>query len=102
MYYTQVSVKMCRNGDLVEAVKLLELSTIADGLEIYISDEPFAVAYNEPWISLIELPESILATCYVYPSKLEMQCSNPDETIFTWHRGKKVNLIFYILKMKTL
>lgn len=86
---------MLRNGDLVKDVELLELSAIADDLELSIMDEPFAVAFNLPWISLVELPSSVLATCYVYPSKIELQCSNPKETIFKWYKGMKVKLVRY-------
>lgn len=81
---------MVRNGDLITELNLKELSAM-DDLELHILDEPFSVVYNLPWISLVKLPSSILASCYVYPSKLEMQCSNPNETTFKWYKGKKVN-----------
>lgn len=84
---------MVRNGEVITGLHLLELSSIADDLEFYILDEPFTVTFNAPWISSIALPSSILATCYVYPSKLEMQCANPEETIFLWYKGKKVKLL---------
>lgn len=95
IFILQVPIKMLRNGDLVKDLELLELSSFADGLELNILDEPFAVAFNLPWISLIELPTSVLATCYVYPSKIELQCSNPEETIFIWYKGMKVKLVRY-------
>lgn len=92
---------MVRNGNVIKELELLELSSIAGDLEFYILDEPFVVAYNVPWISSITLPSSILATCYVYPSKIEMQCSNTAETGFVWYKGKKVKLMCYIRKMET-
>ncbi|KAJ6649851.1 2',5'-phosphodiesterase 12, partial [Pseudolycoriella hygida] len=87
-YQKYVSIKLVRNGDLVKDFNLMELSSISNDLELFISDEPVAVAYNLPWISSITLPTSILATCYVYPSKIEMQCSNPAETTYVWYKGK--------------
>lgn len=89
---------MVRNGDLIKELELVQLSSIADDLELYILDEPFAVAYNVPWISSITLPSSILATCYVYPSKIELQCSNVNETIFVWYKGKRVGEIVVFLR----
>lgn len=87
----QVSVKMVRNGVPVNDVNLLEISSSTDDVALYILDEPFAVAFNMPWISSITLPTSILANFYVYPSQIEMQCGNSDETSFVWYRGMEVN-----------
>lgn len=89
---------MVRNGDLITEPNLIELSSM-DDLELHILDEPFTVAYNLPWISLVALPSSILATCYVYPSKLELQCANPNETTFIWYKGKKVNAVIYCVEI---
>lgn len=88
---------MVRNGDPVTELNLLELSSAGGEVEFFILDEPFSVAFNVPWISSITLPSSILATCYVYPSKIETQCSNVDETIFAWFKGRKVNWMHYQL-----
>lgn len=88
---TLVSVKMVRNGVPINELNLLEIASSADDVELHILDEPFVVAFNVPWISSITLPSSILATFYVYPSQMEMQCSNSDETLFEWYRGKQVS-----------
>ncbi|KAG4072368.1 hypothetical protein HA402_004300 [Bradysia odoriphaga] len=87
---TLVSVKMVRNGVPINELNLLEIASSTDEVELYILDEPFAVTFNVPWISSIMLPSSILASCYVYPSQMDMQCCNSDETLFEWYRGKQI------------
>lgn len=90
---------MVRNGDLITQLELIDLLSMADGLEIHILDEPFIVAYNQPWISLVVLPASILATCYVYPSKIEMQCADPNETSFKWYKGQEVSEVIHLTEV---
>lgn len=86
-----MSIKIFRNGvPLVQEVNLMELSSGGDDVEVHILDEPFTITFNMPWITSITLPSSILATCYIYPSKIELQCANPNETTYVWYKGKKV------------
>ncbi len=84
---------MIRDGASVNELDLLELSSSSADVEMFILDERFTVAFNVPWITSITLPSSILATCYVYPSKLEIHCANSDENTFVWYKGKQVNLL---------
>lgn len=49
---------------------------------------PFAIKFNWPCINLINLPTSILAGFYVYPSKLEMDNADRHASEFKWSRGK--------------
>lgn len=100
IFLFQVSVKMVRNGITLGEETLLEISSSTDDLELHILDEPFVVTFNEPFIESIKLPSSMLVGCYVYPSTIEMQCGNPDETKFEWYKSKQVNFCVVVVVHK--
>nr|XP_019553522.2 LOW QUALITY PROTEIN: 2',5'-phosphodiesterase 12-like [Aedes albopictus] len=53
-----------------------------------IMDNDFRIDYNSPVVQTINLPQSILAGFYVYPSKLELLFAEKDQSEFQWYRGK--------------
>lgn len=59
---------------------------------MHINSQPFTIAFNYPWIDLIALPASLLAGCYVYPSKLEIQCHNKNDTTIEWFKNDMATL----------
>ncbi|XP_065077061.1 2',5'-phosphodiesterase 12 [Ochlerotatus camptorhynchus] len=53
-----------------------------------ILDDDFRIDFNSPSVQSINLPQSILAGFYVYPSKLELIFAEREQSEFQWYRGK--------------
>jgi len=49
---------------------------------------PYSLKFNWPWINSLTLPTSILAGFYIYPSKVEIEFAERQDSEFRWHRGK--------------
>lgn len=56
---------------------------------MHINNQTYTIAFNFPWIDMIALPTSLLAGCYVYPAKLEIQCHNKTDTTIEWFKDDK-------------
>ncbi|XP_055540860.1 2',5'-phosphodiesterase 12 [Wyeomyia smithii] len=53
-----------------------------------ILDDDFRIDFNSPAVQTINLPQSMLAGFYVYPSKLELVFAEKEQSDFHWFRGK--------------
>lgn len=53
-----------------------------------ILDDDFRIDFNSPVVQSLNLPQSILAGFYVYPSKLELLFADRRQSEFQWYRGK--------------
>ena len=82
--------------ELLDSHGLVENKTFAELLEHFESSEyilrlhqiPFTVKFNWPWINNLQLPTSILAGFFVYPSKLDIDYADRHASGFIWYRGK--------------
>lgn len=86
-YNSQLPVEFFENGSSIDTTKCVQhLFNICDRLTLKIDNQTFSVAFNHPFIDLITLPTSLLAGCYVYPTKLEIQCHKKEDTLIEWFR----------------
>ncbi|XP_058443291.1 2',5'-phosphodiesterase 12 [Malaya genurostris] len=66
------------------------LNRIRNNKEILLKvlENNFLINFNSPTVQAINLPHSILAGFYVYPSKLELLFAEKEHSSFQWYRGK--------------
>ncbi|KAF7278313.1 hypothetical protein GWI33_008531 [Rhynchophorus ferrugineus] len=56
-------------------------------LILFINDCQYSVIVNSPWVSCLELPNSILANFPVYPTKFESYYTDKDVSEFIWYKS---------------
>uniref|UniRef100_A0A336MZW3 CSON003646 protein n=1 Tax=Culicoides sonorensis TaxID=179676 RepID=A0A336MZW3_CULSO len=87
----KIQVALYKNQESIKNIAFNELLSFEDihsaPYSLTISEDNYDIVFNCPWVSEIKMPSSILANYFVYPSKLELEYADQENSSITWYRG---------------